>query len=267
MLVDSLLELDSIGQHEIEFVNHYHQLLNSKATPDNNIPGSEYYSDFDERTVFSITPETEFPENTHLTLQNDSLGVYYHPHQGMITSKFGWRDGRMHKGIDIELDRGTPVFAAFTGMVRFAKREGAFGNVIIIRHYNGLETVYAHLSKIKVKPGDRIEAGHLIGLGGSTGRSSGPHLHFEVRFKGQALNPSNFISFEDGRLQGDTLVVKKTRYGITAYPANSGMYTIQKGDNWYEVARRYGLSVKQLCVLNGTEKRYYLRPGQQLRIN
>ncbi len=266
-LVDSLLELDSIGTREIGLVKYYNDLLNNTAKTSTQAPGAEYYADFDESKVFTITPENEFPEQQELILQNDSLGYYFHPHLSIITSKFGWRDGRMHKGMDIELDKGTPVHAAFNGMVRYAKREGAYGNVIIIRHYNGLETVYAHLSKIKVKPGEIIKAGQLIGLGGSTGRSSGPHLHFEVRFKGHALNPSGFISFEDGKLQSDVLTIKKSRWGITAYPANSLVYTIQKGDSWFEVAKRYGISVKQLCTLNGTQKRYYLRVGQQLRIN
>jgi murein DD-endopeptidase MepM/ murein hydrolase activator NlpD len=152
-------------------------------------------------------------------------------------------------------------------MVRIAAIKGGYGNVVIIRHYNGLETVYGHLSKIKVKPGQVVLAGQLIGLGGNTGRSSGPHLHFEVRFKGQALNPSSIISFTENKTYNDSIVIKKSRYGICAYPSNATLHTIERGDTWYEVAKRYGLSMKELCVLNGTDKRYYLKIGQKLRVN
>lgn len=266
-LVDSLLELDTISPRDIELVNYYNDLLNAEKHSWSAIPAAEYYDEFDENAVFTITPENEFPESQFLIIQSDSLGTYNHPHLGIITSKFGWRDGRMHKGMDIDLKKGQPITAAFDGMVRVARKQGAFGNVVIIRHYNGLETVYAHLSKIRVKPGQVIAAGQLIGNGGSTGRSSGPHLHFEVRFKGQALNSSNFISYTDGKMQCDTLVIKRSRWGVTAYPSNATLYTIQRGDSWFEIAKRYGLSMKQLCSLNGVERRYYLKVGQKLRIN
>jgi len=267
-LVDSLLDKDSISHNDIALVEYYGRLIaEQKKVRISNIPAADFYDSFDEQSVFTITPETEFPETQNLVLLNDSLGSYVHPHTGHINSRFGWRDGRMHKGIDINLNKGETVFSAFDGMIRVARKQGAYGNVVIIRHYNGLETVYAHLSKIKVKPGQVVLAGQLIGLGGSTGRSSGPHLHFEVRFKGQALNPANFISFEDSKLTCDTLVIKHFKYGVTAFPVNACLYTVQRGDSWYEIAKRYGLSTKQLCSMNGIENRYYLKVGQQLRIN
>ncbi|MFL5752321.1 MAG: peptidoglycan DD-metalloendopeptidase family protein [Bacteroidia bacterium] len=266
-LVDSLLDLDSISVREIQLVNYYSELLKAEKHSWSAIPASEFYEEFDEQAVFTITPENEFPESQLLIVQSDSLGAYQHPHYGIITSKFGWRDGRMHKGIDIDLKKGQPITAAFDGMVRVARKQGGFGNVVIIRHYNGLETVYAHLSKIKVKPGQVIAAGQLLGNGGSTGHSSGPHLHFEVRFKGQALNAANFISFAEGKFQCDTLMIKRSRWGLTAYPSSAALYTIQRGDSWFEIAKRYGITMKQLCALNGVERRYYLKVGQKLRIN
>ncbi|MES2763066.1 MAG: M23 family metallopeptidase [Bacteroidota bacterium] len=271
-LVDSLLDLQIIEEKEIELISYYNSILNSCQTNltivrYNNVPATNFYDDFDESAVFQITPETEFPESQIIKLESDSLGVYSHPRIGQVNSKFGWRDGRMHKGIDINLHKGDAVVAAFDGMVRIAHVKGAYGNVVIIRHYNGLETVYAHLSKIKVKPGQVVLAGQLIGLGGSTGRSSGPHLHFEVRFKGQALNPSSIISFIENKTYNDSIVIKKSRYGICAYPSNATLHTIERGDTWYEVAKRYGLSMKELCVLNNTDKRYYLKIGQKLRVN
>jgi murein DD-endopeptidase MepM/ murein hydrolase activator NlpD len=266
-MVDSILDLDTIKQSDINLVNYYSKLLIKEKIRLEGIPASDIYEEFDEQAVFTITPENEFPETQTLVIISDSLGEYFHPREGIVTSKFGWRDKRMHKGIDINLHKGDPVKCAFNGMVRIARKQGGFGNVVIVRHYNGLETVYAHLSKIKVKPGDVVTAGQLLGLGGSTGHSSGPHLHFEVRFKGQALNPANFISFTDNKIGTDTLMIKHSRYGICAYPANATLHSIQKGDSWYEIAKRYGMSVKQLCALNGVEKKYYLRAGQKLRIN
>lgn len=271
-LVDSLLDLETIEESEIELISYYNSILSSKEanltiSKYGAIPATNYYDDFDESTVFQITPDNEFPESQIIKIESDSLGVYNHPRVGPVNSKFGWRDGRMHKGIDINLHKGDAVVAAFDGMVRIAHAKGAYGNVVIIRHYNGLETVYAHLSKMKVKPGQIVSAGQLIGLGGSTGRSSGPHLHFEVRFKGQALNPSSIISFVENKAYNDSIVIKKSRYGICAYPSNAKLHTVDRGDTWYEVAKRYGLSMKELCVLNNTDKRYYLKIGQKLRVN
>lgn len=271
-MVDSLLDLPSIDEKEIELIAYYNSFLSSNEphitlASFGSVPATGFYEGFDETAVFQITPESDFPESQIIRIQSDSLGLYHHPRQGQINSKFGWRDGRMHKGIDIDLNKGDAVVAAFDGMVRIAQLKGAFGNVVIIRHYNGLETVYAHLSKIKVKPGQVVQSGQLIGLGGSTGRSSGPHLHFEVRFKGQALNPSSIISFTDNKPFHDSIVVKRSRYGICAYPANATLHTVERGDTWYEVAKRYGLSLKELCALNHIEKRYYLKPGQKLRVN
>jgi len=271
-LVDSMLDLPFIDEKDIELIAYYNSLLTSEESHVTlaalgSIPATGYYEGFDETAVFQITPETDFPESQVICIESDSLGVYHHPRVGHINSKFGWRDGRMHKGIDIDLNKGDAVVAAFDGMVRIAQLKGAFGNVVIIRHYNGLETVYAHLSKIKVKPGQIVVAGQLIGLGGSTGRSSGPHLHFEVRFKGQALNPSSIISFTDCKPFHDSIVVKRSKYGVLAYPSNATLHTVERGDTWYEVAKRYGLSLKELCSLNHIEKRYYLKPGQKLRVN
>ena len=271
-LVDSLLDLDVIDEKEIELITYYNSILvsniaNLSLVKCGSIPATNFYDDFDETAVFHIIPECEFPESQIIKIESDSLGNYHPPKTGPVNSKFGWRDGRMHKGIDINLNRGDSVVSAFDGMVRIANSKGGFGNVVIIRHYNGLETVYAHLSKMKVKSGQVVLAGQLIGLGGSTGHSSGPHLHFEVRFRGQAINPASIISFTDNKTYNDSIIIKKSRYGICAYPSDAALHTVERGDTWYEVAKRYGLSMKELCVLNGIEKRYYLKPGQKLRVN
>jgi murein DD-endopeptidase MepM/ murein hydrolase activator NlpD len=192
---------------------------------------------------------------------------YYHPFNGPITSQFGWRDSAQHNGIDIDLNRGDKVSAAFDGMVRVARRYGSFGNVVIIRHYNGLETVYAHLSKIKVKPGQLISSGDLVGLGGSTGHSTGTHLHFEVRFKGVPINPKYFISLSEQKLMCEEFTLKKTKWGLSAFPKNTKLYIVEKGDTVFEIAKRFGTttaSIKELNHLSGSRVR--LKAGQQINV-
>ena len=131
----------------------------------------------------------------HLDLIDSSCG-YVHPFPGRVTSKYGWRRSRWHKGIDIDLEIGDPVYAAFDGVVRIQRyNRGGFGNYVMIRHYNGVETLYAHLSKALVKVNQSVRAGDIIGYGGSTGRSTGSHLHFEVRLMGQAFDPVRIIDF------------------------------------------------------------------------
>ncbi|HKC67937.1 MAG TPA: M23 family metallopeptidase, partial [Bacteroidia bacterium] len=233
----------------------------------NGLPAPDFYDSFDEKTCFVPVPEQDLPDTLKLVISNDSLGDYFPPTCGVITSNFGWRDKRMHKGMDIDLRRGAPVKAAFGGMVRIARYNGGYGNVVIVRHYNGLETVYAHLSKIKVKTGQVVTSGQLLGLGGATGHATGNHLHFEVRFKGHALNPANFISFTDNKILNDTLIIRKSKYGVAAFPSNATIYTVQRGDSWYEIAKRYGLTTRQLSAMNGTDRRFYLRVGQKIRIN
>jgi peptidase M23-like protein/LysM domain-containing protein len=267
-MVDSILDLDSISPQAIAMLNSYSAELEKMKTKKlNNMPATDFYDSFDEQTCFTLAPDECLPDTFKLLITNDSLGVYYPPTCGIITSNYGWRDNRMHKGIDIDLKRGDQVHAAFDGMVRIARYNGGYGNVVIVRHYNGLETVYAHLSKIKVKAGQVVIAGQTLGLGGATGRATGSHLHFEVRFKGHALNPANFISFTQNKTFNDTLIIRKSKYGIAAFPANASIYTVQRGDSWFEVAKRYGLTTTQLASLNASDRRFYLRVGQKIRIN
>ena len=267
-MVDSILDLDTISITTIEMLNKYItelEVLKTKKLC--NMPATDFYESFDEETCFIPVPDISLPDTLKLVVTNDSLGNYFPPICGIITSNFGWRDNRMHKGLDIDLNRGDQVHAAFDGMVRIARYNGGYGNVVIVRHYNGLETVYAHLSKIKVKTGQIVTAGQTLGLGGATGHATGTHLHFEVRFKGHALNPANFISFTENKIFNDTLIIRKSKYGVAAFPANASVYTVQRGDSWYEIAKRYGLTTRQLSALNGTDKRFYLKVGQKIRIN
>ena len=124
----------------------------------------------------------------------DNLDQYHCPFQGDIhpRGKFGPRRGRRHQGVDLPLKVGDPIYATFTGRVRMSKYMSGFGNLVVIRHENGIETFYGHLSQRNVQAGDWVNAGDIIGLGGSTGRSTGPHLHYEIRYNGETVNPANY---------------------------------------------------------------------------
>lgn len=188
------------------------------------------------------------------------------PFVGTITSRYGWRDGKNHNGIDIDLEVWDPVKAAFPGMVRFIGYSGGYGRLVVIRHYNGLETYYAHLHRFKVKVGDQVDAGDIVGLGGSSGRSTGSHLHFEVRYKGMPFNPEHIISFKDEKLIADTVICSKNKYGYTVIPKGTVFYTIKRGDYLYKIAGEFGISINKLCSLNGINRNSVLRVGQKLRI-
>ncbi|MDA9563516.1 peptidoglycan DD-metalloendopeptidase family protein [Flavobacteriales bacterium] len=183
-----------------------------------------------------------------------------------LTSKFGWREGRPHNGIDLDLEVWDTVRTAFPGMVRVAKYYGGYGRVVVVRHYNGLETLYAHLHRLKVQPGDTVQAGELVGLGGSSGHSTGSHLHFECRYKGVPLNPLAFIDYDEQALLSDTLVLKKTQYGYAAFPAGTKFYVVEKGDSLFEIAKRFGTTTNKLAELNGIRRNQYLIVGQSLRV-
>ncbi|MFW5658548.1 MAG: M23 family metallopeptidase [Bacteroidota bacterium] len=138
------------------------------------------------------------------------------PVLGEKTSSFGPRhlySSKFHYGTDLDLHEGDTVLAAFDGVVRVAKYDnGGYGNVIVIAHADGLETLYAHLSKMSVKKGDQVKAGDFIGKGGSTGRSTGAHLHFEMRFLGEQFNPELLVDFDEHRLKTPVFTIKRQHF-------------------------------------------------------
>lgn len=172
---------------------------------------NEIYSSF-------WTSDRVNPYGTAVTIPDHKdidVSEYTTPTPGHITSNYGYRSrfGRMHYGIDLKLQVGDTVRAAFSGKVRLTKYEGrGYGYYVVVRHDNGLETVYGHLSKFLVKPGQRIRAGQPIALGGNTGRSTGPHLHFETRFLGLAVNPEAIIDFTHGVTHKDIFTFNKASY-------------------------------------------------------
>ena len=192
-----------------------------------------------------------------------------------ITDVFGYRPRRrrMHYGLDVKVFIGDTIRAAFDGKVRVVKNQGrrGYGKYIVIRHDNGLETVYGHLSKQIVEINQLVKAGEPIALGGNTGRSTGSHLHFETRFLGQAINPAEIIDFENGVPHQDTYVfhnVKINGRRSNIYTSSSDRlvyHRVKSGDTLGKIARIYGTSVNELCRLNGLKSTSVLRIGQSIR--
>ncbi len=192
------------------------------------------------------------------------------------TSNYGWRRRRMHKGVDLKLYTGEPVRSAFDGKVRVRRynRRG-YGYYYVIRHTNGLETVYGHLSKHIAKDGQIVKAGDVIGLGGNTGRSTGSHLHFEVRFCGIPLNPQMLFDFAEGKANMDTYTFRKynnhSHYAKKGASSKSnashyGVYQVRRGDSLDKIARRHHTTVASLCQANHITQRSVIKPGDKLLI-
>jgi murein DD-endopeptidase MepM/ murein hydrolase activator NlpD len=209
------------------------------------------------------------PYNVDVTKITDTtvinLSGYIQPVIGHINSDFGWRKWRWHYGTDIKLQTGDTVKCAFDGLVRVAKRSRSFGYYVVVRHYNGLETVYGHLSKIKVNVNQPIKAGELLGLGGSTGHSTGPHLHFELRYLGNPINPNDIVDFQNNHIKTDTLYLCQKQFNYICEIRKIRYHMVRSGDTLFKIAHRYGVPITQLCKLNNIKKSKTLRIGQRIR--
>jgi murein DD-endopeptidase MepM/ murein hydrolase activator NlpD len=172
-----------------------------------------------------------------------------------------------HKGMDLSLKKGDTVRAAFDGVVRYAKyNRGGFGNLVILRHYNGLETYYAHLSKLKVMVNQIVKANEVIGLGGSTGRSRSPHLHFEVRYKDVPLDPQRMIDFDNNKLISGIFPITKSVFYPSDYDGKAVYYKIRSGDTLARIAKKCHTSVKEICAINKLKLNSILRVGRSIRV-
>lgn len=235
----------------------------------------------------SVNP---FKEKDVPDMQVIDVTGYVMPHKGILTSPYGYRQKfkRMHKGVDIGIRSNDTIRAAFDGKVRLTAYEGrGYGNYIILRHPNGLETVYGHLNKHLVKPDQVVRAGDPIGLGGSTGRSTGPHLHFETRFMGYAINPSAIFDFANHTTHTDEYTFTKTTYTkarnfapsrnkreLLADEENTyksgnnqiSSYVVKKGDTLNKIARAHGMSATSLRKLNNLEPEDVIKIGMELKL-
>lgn len=159
-----------------------------------------------------------FAKNPQLTLNLEQLEDYdfaFPLPGGKVISPYGGRR-KYHSGVDIKTRANDTIVSAFDGIVRMSKPYSAYGNVVVVRHYNGLETVYSHNSKNLVKPGDRVKAGTPIALTGRTGRATTEHVHFETRIDGEHFDPSLIIDFKNRRLKRNQLVFTQTKTGKVA---------------------------------------------------
>ena len=184
-----------------------------------------------------------------------------------LYSAFGPRRGRQHKGIDTDLNIGDTLRTVFDGKIRYANYVSGFGNLVIIRHYNGLETYYAHQSKILVEPGDLLSAGDVIGLGGETGNALGPHLHFEIRYMDNAFDPEKVIDLENQCLKVTELQLTKKDFEWKKQWRERKYHKVKSGNTLGYIAITYNTSVKKIIKINkGLKSTSILQIGQKIRV-
>jgi len=245
---------------------------------------ADYYAVWDSRTVdpYGIDP-LQFEEAIDIKLYDPPANHYWSAPltEGKMTSNFGYRWGRWHTGTDLDLETGDPIYSAFDGIVRIVGWDGSgYGRFVLVRHYNGLETVYGHMSKQTVEQGQLVKAGDQLGLGGSTGRSSGPHLHFETRFEGNPFSPLNIYSFPENTINSDHFLLTSNVWDyLRGGRSSSGeglskprikrtvLHRVRSGETVSSIASRYGMSVSTLLRKNHISSRGRIRPGQKLRVN
>ena len=259
-------------------------------------PSAQLYKEWSNQYAHRAT---ELPDSFNIDLR----GFCMPTPSRVITSNFGKRWGRMHKGLDIKVYIGDTIRAAFNGKIRVVNYERrGYGNYVVIRHNNGLETIYGHMSKSLVKENEVVRAGDPIGLGGNTGRSTGSHLHFETRLCGVALNPALMFDFVNQDVTADFYMFRSKKYeseslaaakrtqirdsyteeevrGTSTGAASSSSENAQenvskpkakyhkvvKGETLSSIARKRGTTVDRLCKLNKISRKTKIRPGQRLR--
>ncbi len=246
---------------------------------------ASYYSIWDTKSIdpYDINAK-DFDEPVDLELYNLPAGKNWSAPLALVkqTSPFGPRWGRLHAGVDLDLETGFPVFSAFDGIVRVASVDwGGYGKFMVVRHYNGLETLYGHLSKQSLEAGTFVKAGEEIGLGGNTGRSTGSHLHFETRFEGNPFNPNLVYNFGTGEPLSDHLLITAQTFNSRALSLRNeygsagdkirtrrkAWTRVRPGDSLYTIAQRAGMSVSKLAKLNGIRLSTTIRAGRRLRIH
>ena len=247
------------------------------------IPADDIYGGiWSNNRVNAYSGVENIPDTFKVDLSNFTI-----PSMGHITSNFGPRRRRMHYGIDLKVQVGDTIYAAFDGKVRLCQYERrGYGYYVVLRHANGLETVYGHLSRFLVNEDDIVKSGEPIALGGNTGRSSGSHLHLEFRFLGKPINPNHIVDFDNKVCHKDEYMVtprsfdyipvnNKTNYANYTRSGNTNKYVsgsvsyhrVKQGDSLYKIAKAYGTTVKNLCRLNNLSERTTLRLGQAIRVS
>jgi murein DD-endopeptidase MepM/ murein hydrolase activator NlpD len=231
---------------------------------------AQYYSIWDSRSINPYKIDgANFKDTLPLALYDSLLGTGWSMpiRPTNITSQFGMRHYRWHYGTDLKLEIGDPVVAAFDGIVRIRMYDrGGYGNYLVLRHYNGVETLYGHLSKQEVEVGQLVRAGERIGLGGNTGRSSGPHLHFEVRYEGNPIDPEYVYDFPAGTIRGRVFRLTPEHFEYLRVARRIVYHTVHSGESLGSISRKYHVSIGTICSLNKISTRTVLRVGRKLRI-
>lgn len=273
-----------------------HRLIQAEAN-ESSSPAVDLYNDWNNRYAHQATV---LPDSFRIDLR----GFCMPTDSRVLTSNFGARWGRQHKGLDIKVYIGDTIRAAFSGKVRIVRYEGrGYGKYVVIRHYNGLETIYGHMSKQLVTEDQEVRAGDPIGLGGNTGRSTGSHLHFETRLCGIALNPALMFDFKNQDVVDDYYIFRKSTYnresaeatrlrGVGGVAVNGDLdipktsvastkptntkkgnthstrfHKVVKGETLSSIARKRGMTVSAICKLNHIKPTALIKPGQILRYN
>jgi murein DD-endopeptidase MepM/ murein hydrolase activator NlpD len=269
-----MLDFNGIVNQELEDLNNLDSGHHWRQTWDNNVP---YLTD----NNLALMDDT-----VTLCIVDSNHNKFCIPHPGMVTSTFKYRGKRFHYGIDVDLVTGDTLSAAWDGIVRYAQyNKSGFGNLVIIRHFNGLETYYAHQEKLFVHANQEVKAGDHIGLGGKTGRAYGDHLHFEIRFYYNAIDPEEIIDFKTHTLKNDTLLIHKGLFDyrkVSTTKTHAVKHTsptetesgtpdvkyhkIKSGDSLYALALKYKTTVNALCELNKISKSKILHTGDMIQL-
>lgn len=237
------------------------------------ITAYEHFSSWDSKkiNIYDFDPK-KFQDSVNIRLYDQRLGYEWKLplNTTELTSPFGPRWRSWHYGVDLDLETGEPVFAGFDGIVRVIGYDRyGYGYYVVIRHKNGLETLYGHLSKTLVDVGQELRAGDLIAKGGNTGRSTGSHLHFELRFQGSPFDPERIYDFKESIIKEQTYLITASTFAHISTAAKakiSAYHRVKSGENLGSIARRYGISVSTLTRLNGISSRSILRVGQNLKV-
>ena len=290
--IDSLAVLDTLpsGDDAVQvvlFANSTWKYVRNRAVAKDSTIFEKYW-DTEKLFPYKDIEYSSLPKSLVIDLV-DSTNGYHTPYKpSPIRSRYGPRRGRAHQGVDLALKAGEPIYATFSGRVRISQyNRGGYGNLVVIRHDNGPETYYGHLSERMVEPNQWVEAGQVIGLGGSTGRSTGPHLHFETRYYGQSFDPERLIDFKSGTLCRETFLLKRSYFSIYSRASQDfedeitneeqdkkeqaereamRYHKIRSGDTLGAIARKYGTTVGNICRLNGIKSTTILRIGRTLRV-
>ncbi|MDR2824303.1 MAG: peptidoglycan DD-metalloendopeptidase family protein [Prevotellaceae bacterium] len=264
--------IERYQSHANDNTNANDSLANDNFDDDimENHPAADLYNNIwsRERVNPYETPPSALPDSIYI----DCSEFHFPLNNTYVTSHFGPRWRRMHYGTDLKLQTGDSVLATFSGKVRIVDYEPrGYGNYIVLRHNNGLETVYGHLSEVLVYENQEIKEGDLIAFGGSTGRSTGPHLHFEFRYMGNAFDTEHLVNYANGILFDDVLLITKDKmFGYQsqrlALQSRSKYYTVRHGDTLSKIAARNGVSVRTLTQLNNLKSASKIKAGKRLRI-